>query len=477
MKTTTDQAISPTTLEDTEKSKQSGNDSMFQEALKSTRTAYQLIPFVSLILMVFSVSVIPTGELYTQASRQIKTALGIDWSAYRQWAERALEPYQEQKRQTIQETDPVEVYGGRQSDTQPIEAAWQLLNTHFPLFRPEVTQRDALETVVIEMDQSIRTYIDTAAPEEGLGEFDVTIPLDIYRYFHSPEAQRDAVLIGPDAEKAKAAIWNSVGEKIIHQTRYEGPTLLASEVSIAANVLVEAVPITRVGGGSDESYRTVVHIKGFRADWLDPATAPDWEAVQTRYVDAASQSIPQTSIATWLATAYPEMGISPQEEGFVPFGGLEHVWREIADRPLIDADLYLNALAAEERRRGDKVTLMGVTVPAGLVPFAGPLALLYLQFNLLQLLLHVTRHAPRHREVLAEFPWPVLHGQRIWWLHPATCLVGLPIATQWVIALRMTDADPLWVNIGWVLTACSVACSLVACRRLVGLRSVVPVDE
>lgn len=450
---------------------------MFQEALRSTRNTYQLIPLVSAILMVFAISLIPTSDLYTLASRQIKTAMGIDWSAYPQWTERTIEPLRAQKRQIIRETDPLEIFGGDQSDEHSIAAAWNLLSEHFSLFQPEVARRNALQTVVVEMNQSIETYIDSHTPEAALGEFDHTSPLDIYRYYHSPAAQQNAVLVGPDRDKARAELWNSIGQGVIHQTRYEAPTLLASEVSVTANVGIEALPLTRLGGGSDVSYRTVVDITDFRVKWLEPQTHTDHEYPQSRYTEASLEPVPDTSIAAWLEAEHPDIGITADDTGFIPFGGLEHVWREIADRPLIDADLYLNALAAEERKRGDKVSIMGVTVPAGLVPIAGPMALLYLEFNLLQLLVHVTGRAPRYRDDLVEVPWPVLHSQRGWWLHPLVCLIGLPIATQCVIALRMIDANPVWIGIGWALTACTTVCALIAGRHLVELRRVIPDDE
>jgi hypothetical protein len=445
---------------------------MLQEALQSARRSYQLVPLTAVIVIVFAISIQPTQDLYNRASEQVKTAMAIDWGSYRAWVEARAQPAVEVRRQDMQRWPQVKMYGEQGRDTEHIEEAWKLLESNFHLYRPTVQRRQALRRVVVEMNVSNQVHIRHLMPPQDLGVYDNTTPLDIYRYYHSADAKRNAALLSPNMDAGFQELWNAIGSQIIYQTRYEGPTLVASAVDIAANILINPTGESAGGAGPDVPFQTVVHVKNFRVDWINPQGAVQADAFQTLTTQPNTDTIMDTSIARWLHDEHGGIGMAGGPDNFAPFWGLEYVWREIADRPLIDADLYLNALAAEEKRRGDKVTILGISVPAALVPIAGPLALLLLMVNLNQLLGLAIRYAPQHQGELLAQAWPVLHGRRLWWLDPAITLIALPIAAQWVISLRLTAAEAFWVNSGWFLTAGSVLLAIIACRTLIRLRRV-----
>ena len=446
---------------------------MFQDALRLAHRVQQLVILTATVVSLFALSAVPVEDLYVRARTQIETAISIEWSDYDRWVKERLVPAKESRELELQKRETFQIYSANDGDL-PIEEAWKRIEPNIitRIMRNSIPNYEALIELQVALDVS--TIIETKWNDTPthFASLDTTTPLDMLRYVKSARANQDALLISVSVEEAERVLWRTITETVLHVDRYS-KTNLASEVRCKATA-------DGVTSGEDDDIpmgQLYITIKG---EWLarDVVKQPPYyegigrdESLEKKYV-LDRREVPNTSIVTWLSVQYPDLGQINSDGKLVPFSGLEHVWREIADRPLTDADLYLSALAAEEKRRGVSVSMLGLTIPAPLVPIAGPLVIMLLLLHLSRLIAHIQHRASEHREELREYAWLVLHSNRGWWSDPLISLMLLPLLMQIFITLKLSYAEPIWINAGWLMTCFALLIAVRVWRQLSELRSV-----
>lgn len=290
---------------------------------------------------------------------------------------------------------------------------------------------------------------------------------------YTEKANEDAEFYGVSLENAEQEVWRLIASNALELNRGSPPRVLATSVGYEGSAILRES--NRREASSSEAVENPICILRYRLnfDWIEDIPFPrDRVLTDEIEFEPFSKKVAGTSISDWLKNEYPDLGQENADGAFVPFVGLDHVWREIADRPLSDADLYLSALAAEERQRGDSVTVLGVTIPAPFLPIVGPLAILVILFQLYRLLSHIGQHSKQKNKnkVLSEFVWPVLHEKRFWWIDPLVTLVILPLLAQIIITYKLQSAEPFLLSIGWIVTIISIIVAILVWKQIGYLR-------
>lgn len=444
---------------------------MFQEALQSARSTHRLVFTVATVIGLFALSVIPVEDLYTLARSQVAAATSIKWSNYENWVNGQLEPVEDERQKVLIDKQTYRSFG----DEQPIEDAWELLKPFYEAYSVygPLTNRDTLETISGEINFAIDTEALWNAIPSDFGKPSEVTPLDILRFIKSNEANEDAEFYGVSLENAEHEVWRLIASNALELNRGNPPRVLATSVGYEASAVLRGS--NRREASSSEEVENPICILRYRLnfDWVKDIPFPRDQVITDEIeFEPFSKKVVGTSIADWLKNEYPDLGQENADGEFVPFVGLDHVWREIADRPLSDADLYLSALAAEERQRGDSVTVLGVTIPAPFLPIVGPLAILVILFQLYRLLSHIGQHSKQKNKnkILSEFVWPVLHEKRFWWIDPLVTLVILPLLAQIIITYKLQSAEPFLLSIGWIVTIISIIMAILIWKQIGYLR-------
>lgn len=444
---------------------------MFQDALRSARGAQMFVALVAAIISLFALSVIPVEDLYTLARTQVATAVSIEWSGYEHWLEERLQPVRRERHRTLADRRATQTFGGRLGE-RPIEDAWELLE---PFIEPyliygPIENRDMLATIRGELNVSVNTAARWNTTPSEFGTPVAVTPLDILRFVKSSAAREEAIFYSVSVENAEREVWRLIANLALVRHRGSPPRVVASSVEYSASAKLGNTSWEASSSKKVDPPIAVLHCR-IDSEWINESRFQrDRAAPYEVEFEPYRSEVSGTSIADWLREQYPALGKTNAEGHFVPFAGLDHVWREIADRPLSDADLYLSALAAEERRRGESVTVLEVTIPAAFLPIAGPLAILAILIHLSRLLAHVQRRSHLHMDEIREFAWPVMHAKRGWWIDPLVTLVTLPLVAQILITLKLRDAESLWVYLGWLVTGIAIVVAIRAWRRIADLR-------
>jgi len=442
---------------------------MFEESLHLARRAQFFVLLSAVVFSLFALSVRPTNNLYSLALKQVETAINISWEDYPLWLDEKL---RKSEVKTLNETNPYLEFG---TINTPIENAWENLIPYIKRHHKKVSNPELLISIYGEVYYNPhQAYFAEEVPTNML-DLKVLTPLDIVRFTQSQLAQTPATLYAISPENTHEALWQHVYLAAFFNNRYNH-VLLASRLEVTASTSLST-------GGSLKPKRSsqlvtahmVVRVRG---DWGDARSSDVHTLIEsgqdTVFEDISvtpySSKIPGTSILIWLQERYPALGASP--DGFHPFFGIEHVWREIANRPLTDSELYVQALAAEELSRSQQVTLFGVSIPAQLVPIVAPLIILTLMIYLSRMISHIQVHAEKYCEKINEFAWIVLHTKQLWWLDPVFSLMLLPIATQSAITLKMQDIG-IWITFGWIATSISLLISIKILKQLGVLRHII----
>jgi len=329
---------------------------MFQDALRFAHRLQQLVVLTATVVILFALSAVPVEDLYVSARAQIEAAISIEWSEYAGWVKKQLAPAKISRELELQNREPFQKYSEKDGDL-PIEEAWKRIepNVISGIMRSSIPNNEALIELqgTLDVETSIATKWNDPATHSM--SHDATTPLDMLRYVNSTRANQDALLISVNVEEAEHVLWRTITETILHVDRYSS-TNLASKVSYQAT----AGGVT--SGEDDDIPMGWLHVT-IKGNWLDRdvVSQPPYYAgigrdeILDKNYALDRRDVPDTSIVTWLSVQYPDLGQINSDGKFVPFSGLEQVWREIADRPFTDADLYLSALAAEEKRRGVSV--------------------------------------------------------------------------------------------------------------------------
>lgn len=437
---------------------------MFKDLLSLARRVHQLVVLTAIVVSLFALSAVPVEDLYAQARTQIQAAISIEWSEYESWVEEQMAPAKEKRDSELQKRRPYQVFSARSSDLA-IKEAWNRINLHDPYWEQPIVNREALVEliVVLNVGNMMRIKLNNTPTEfEKIG---TTTPLDILRFVKSTEANQDALLISVSVEEAERVLWQTIAETILSRARGSARVVLASKVHYEVNAT----------SGEDADVRMGLMYINIEGNWLTKSGSYRGRGGRDEHLEQKfvldRREVPDTSIVSWLSKQYPSLSQNYITDEFDPFSGLEHVWREIADRPLTDTDLYLSAFAAEERRRSDSVSILGITIPAPLVPIAGPLAIILLLLHLSRVVAHILEHVNGHREDLREFAWLVLHSKRGWWAEPLFSFILLPLMMQSFISFNLRDAEPQWVNVGWFMTGFAMLIAVRVWRQLGELRS------
>lgn len=442
---------------------------MFKDLLSLARRAHQLVVFTAIVFSLFALSAVPVENLYAHARTQIEAAISIEWSEYESWVEEQLGPAKEKRDRELQKREPYQVFSTESSDLA-IKDAWNLINFNDPYrLQPIVNREDLVELVVV-LDVGNMTRIKWNNTPTEFKNISTTTPLDILRFVKSKEANQDVLLISASVEEAERVLWQTIAETILFRARGSARVVLASKVQYEASLSL----------AEDTDFRTGLMYINIEGDWLTKFNSYRGrrgreERLEHKFL-LEQREVPDTSIVYWLSKQYPSLSQNYTTDEFDPFSGLEHVWREIADRPLTDTDLYLSALAAEERRLSDSVSIFGLTIPAPLVPIAGPLVIIVLLLHLSRLVAHILERVNGNGEDLREFAWMVLHSKHVWWAEPLFSFMLLPLIMQSFITFNLRDAEPQWVNVGWFMTCLTMFIAVRVWRQLGELRSKVSPD-
>jgi hypothetical protein len=442
---------------------------MFEESLHIARRTQFFILLSAVIFSVFALSVQPLNKLYNRALSQVETAISIEWDTYPTWVA-------EKFKQAKSEFDnPVtsQFYFGPDNPENPIEKALDMMDPFIQTHHLELQNRELLTELQGEINFANKMTFNAETILSKLTDPLTNSPLDIIRLTQSADALRNATMYSISRANTEQGVWETLYKAIVVNDRYKHE-LTATKVNFSANATLVEHELNNRNNSEELPWSTF--FISIDADWITPDSA-EGIAFNTKRgtvnrtdieVEADKKPINQSSIVDWLAETYPGLGLSPEGQ-LSPFYGIEHVWREIADRPLSDAALYVHALAAEERRHNNQVNVFGVNIPAQLVPIAGPLTILILVCYLSRIITHIQVHAGKHGEVLSEFPWLVLNAKNIWWLDPLFSFFVFPVTTQYIIMSKLKDAG-MWIQLGWIFTALTLLVGTRVWRQLNQLR-------
>jgi hypothetical protein len=425
---------------------------MYEEALHIARRTQFFILLSAVVFSVFALSVKPLDKLYSLALLQVETAISIQWDDYLPWVEGKFD----QAKTEFDSPVSSQFYFGSDKQASPIEKAFEMMSPFMKTHHKDLQNRELFKQLMGEINFANDMTFKAETMPSHLMDPQTNSPLDITRLTQSPSAQKEATMYYISRVNTEQAVWRSLYNSIVIYDRYNH-AIAATEINFYANTgLVESDSKNSENLQSPPWSTLSIFIDG---KWIETMSEEGVVlSVKEKYeeqidikVKADKKSINQSSISDWLAETYPALGQSSEGQ-LNPFYGIEHVWREIADRPLSDAALFVQALAAEEKRRNNQVNLFGVNIPAQFVPIVGPLTILLLVFYLSRMITHIQVHTSKHKEVLAEFPWLVLNTKHVWWLDPLFSFMVFPVITQYIIMTKLQNSG-IWVQLGWIFTS------------------------
>ena len=176
-------------------------------------------------------------------------------------------------------------------------------------------------------------------------------------------------------------------------------------------------------------------------------------------ISSVMEEVPDTSFINWLKNHYSESELfSVNKDGDIE-------WLSVLPNPpdghkqepigLLQKRIKAEIEKGSPSKRS--VTILGTSVPGVLVVYAAPLILMVLLYYLLQHSKHLLRLVEGNQSSFREFPWLPLVLGKYWWLEMVFSIVVLPLAAITILVVKLKSFGQEMI----FETALSIVCAAI----------------
>lgn len=402
---------------------------MIDDALKTTRNVHRLIISISLITLVFVLSLNAPADKVAQRDA-IAHVLQIDYSGYDRHVDNLIHAHSDRFLQPV---------------SQSLELA----------FDSEQDAVSGLADIAIAFSQPVhigrlRTGATVLAdPSRAtLSQLEAWTVID---------ADRDIQVVIPDVTGLSEHIQRYLNENA-------RPGMRVSNIRIGLDFAPRAGATFLV----DESPTVTVSFE------LVEFPIRGGVPVFTTAIPAVIETIPGSSLKDWMLANVPEDIVTYTENGFVWLPLLSPLPPGFRQEELGTLYRRLSADVARQSHEGpdSKLVVLGTSIPGVLVGYAAPILLLVLSAYFAGHARHLRTLAGTHTDELRQFAWMPIALGRPWPIEFVVTCGVLPVATLCAYIVKLQTLESLsWPVMAVTCVAC-ITISVVCVKSVGAIRSI-----